>query len=82
MLWYPDNTLGYEYIMKSCRICNKTAQHVVKLRLLRGKYNPTMKHAQSPNLQWLTLPSGRRIKVCARCKKGVTKGIQKVPAGI
>ncbi|MDP3795201.1 MAG: hypothetical protein Q8R13_04740, partial [bacterium] len=61
--------------MKSCPICNKTARNVVKLRLLRGKYNPTTRHLQRPNFQWLRLPTGGRIQVCARCKKSVTKGI-------
>lgn len=36
---------------------------------LRGKYNPTKKRIQKPNLQWTKLASGERVKACAKCIK-------------
>ncbi len=42
-------------------------------KLLRGNYNPTTKRKRHPNLQWVTLGSGKRVKVCTRCKR---KGAQ------
>ena len=38
-------------------------------KLLRGNYNPTGKRKRHPNLQWVTLEKGKRIKVCASCQK-------------
>jgi len=52
-----------------CTICDKKAQQGVTLVKLRGKYNPTQKVKKYPNLQWLTLSSGERIKACTRCIK-------------
>jgi len=40
---------------------------------LRGKYNPTTKKRQYPNLQWVTLPSGKRVKACSKCLKALNK---------
>lgn len=66
--------------MTQCFHCGKTSKRTTKLRLLRGKYNPTTKHRQAPNLQWFTLPSGKRVKLCAKCKKGATTGKIKIRA--
>ena len=41
--------------------------------LLRGNYNPTKSTRKYPNLQWLTLPSGKRVKACAQCLKTRSK---------
>jgi len=58
---------------KKCQICGKGTVKVQKRVKLRGKYNPTKKKVQKPNLQWFKLPSGKRILVCAKCKKKLTK---------
>lgn len=57
---------------KECPICKKGTIMARKRNLLRGKYNPTKKKRKYPNLQWATLPSGKRIKICTSClKKGL-----------
>ncbi|MEW5805180.1 MAG: 50S ribosomal protein L28 [Patescibacteria group bacterium] len=50
-----------------CQICGKGSKMVGKRKLLRGNYNPTVKTRKYPNLQWLTLASGKRVKACAQC---------------
>lgn len=56
---------------KECPICGKGTIMAGKRNLLRGKYNPTKKTRRYPNLQWATLPTGGRIKICTSClKKG------------
>ncbi|MBI2609727.1 50S ribosomal protein L28 [Candidatus Giovannonibacteria bacterium] len=56
---------------KFCPICNKGSQISGTRVLLRGNYNPTKTSRKYPNLQWASLPSGRRIKICTDClKKG------------
>ncbi len=51
---------------------------------LRGKYNPTVKRTQKPNLQWLALSPAiaarfhlpldlKRVKACAKCIKALGK---------
>jgi len=40
---------------------------------LRGKYNPTIKKRKYPNLQWVRLPSGKRVKACTKCIKALGK---------
>ncbi len=54
---------------KECTICKKGSMMVQKRKKLRGKYNPTIKKRKYPNLQWVTLPSGKRVKACAKCIK-------------
>jgi ribosomal protein L28 len=39
----------------------------VTRKLLRGHYNPTSKKRKYPNLQWLAVEKGKRMKVCTRC---------------
>ena len=46
---------------------------VGKLVKLRGKYNPTGKTRKQPNLQWVKLPSGKRVKACTKCIKALSK---------
>lgn len=60
--------------MKKCQICAKSYQTAVRRVKLRGHFNPTTKHKQSPNLQWFRLPSGQKIKICMKCRKGILKG--------
>lgn len=72
-----------------CTICGKKTQMVWKLRKLRGKYNPTAKSRKYPNLQWVTLPAGtkikqgekttilkteKKVKACTQCIKTLSKG--------
>ncbi len=46
---------------KQCTICGKTSTMVwQRSRLRAGKYNPTTKKRQYPNLQWTRLLSGSR----------------------
>ncbi|MEK7542588.1 MAG: hypothetical protein AAB524_02710 [Patescibacteria group bacterium] len=70
-----------------CAICGKTKNIAWRLVKLRGKYNPTIKHSQKPNLQWMRLPasrpasqrgeqggfSGKRVKACTKCIKAAAK---------
>jgi len=59
--------------MKQCAICNKKGKLVWRLKKLRGKYNPTVKRRQYPNLQWVKLPSGKRVLACTKCIKAMGK---------
>ncbi len=52
-----------------CPICKKVTRTGGKRKLLRGKYNPTGKRKRHPNLQWVTIGEGKRIKACTGCKK-------------
>ena len=58
---------------KECSICKKTSTMVGTLKKLRGKYNPTGKKRKYPNLQWVKLPSGERVKACTKCIKAMAK---------
>jgi ribosomal protein L28 len=59
--------------MRECSICGKTSRMVGKLVKLRGKYNPTTKTRKQPNIQWVRLPSGKRVKACTKCIKALAK---------
>lgn len=70
--------------MKQCQICAKKRQLAWRLKKLRGKYNPTIKRKQRPNLQWVRVPldiekeayrkfRGKRILACAKCIKTLSK---------
>ncbi|MFH1423949.1 MAG: hypothetical protein ABIG29_03305 [Candidatus Nealsonbacteria bacterium] len=56
-----------------CSICGKTGIMVQKLVKLRGKFNPTIKKRKHPNLQLVTLVSGKKVKACAKCIKAMGK---------
>ncbi|PIQ92028.1 MAG: hypothetical protein COV69_03915 [Parcubacteria group bacterium CG11_big_fil_rev_8_21_14_0_20_39_14] len=58
---------------KQCQICGKKSVLVWRRKKLRGKYNPTSKKRKYPNLQWIRLPSGKRVKACAKCIKRLYK---------
>jgi len=58
---------------KHCAICGKKSEFVWKLRKLRGKYNRTNKKKKHPNLQWVILKNGKRVKACAKCIKSFGK---------
>lgn len=70
--------------MKQCPICGKKSQKAWRLVKLRGKYNPTTKRRQVPNLQWAKIPldikkqefkpfAGKRVKICTQCLKTLGK---------
>ena len=56
-----------------CQICGKKGVVIQKRKKLRGKYNPTVKVRKYPNLQWVHLSNGKRVKACAKCIKALTK---------
>ncbi|MBI4138244.1 MAG: hypothetical protein HY482_01455 [Candidatus Wildermuthbacteria bacterium] len=66
-----------------CVLCEKTTNAAWRRVKLRGKYNPTIKRIQKPNLQWTRLSAetaikaglipGARVKACAKCKKALGK---------
>ncbi|MBD3282220.1 MAG: 50S ribosomal protein L28 [Candidatus Portnoybacteria bacterium] len=56
-----------------CEICNKKSTVTVSRKKLRSKYNPTTKRRQHPNLQWVRLDNGKRVKACAKCIKRMGK---------
>jgi len=58
---------------KECAICGKSSMMVTKLKKLRGKYNPTSRKRKYPNLQWVTLDNGKRVKACTKCIKAMSK---------
>ncbi|MCD6085849.1 50S ribosomal protein L28 [bacterium] len=59
--------------MPRCQICGKKSITIITRKKLRGKFNPTSKKKQHPNLQWTTLPNGKRIRVCTQCLKKLYK---------
>ena len=58
---------------RTCEICEKKGKMVWRLVKLRGKFNPTINKKKHPNLQWVTLASGKRVKACAKCIKAMGK---------
>ncbi|OGZ18278.1 MAG: hypothetical protein A2Z68_00575 [Candidatus Nealsonbacteria bacterium RBG_13_38_11] len=56
-----------------CLICGKKTLMVWKRVKLRGRYNPTTKTRKKPNLQWVKLASGKRVKACTKCIKAMAK---------
>jgi len=59
---------------KICTLCQKQGMMVwTRVRLRATKYNPTSKKKQHPNLQTATLPTGEKIKACAKCIKAMNK---------
>lgn len=59
--------------MKQCAICGKKYTQVWRKVKFRGKYNPTIKKKKYPNLQWVKLPVGKRVKACTKCIKALSK---------
>lgn len=56
-----------------CALCGKRYQKATRRIKIRSKYNPTRPYRQKPNLQWLTLANGKRVKACASCIKSYLK---------
>lgn len=58
---------------RRCAICGKKSMVAVTRVKLRGQYNPTSKKRKYPNLQWVRLDDGMRIKACTKCIRTMTK---------
>lgn len=59
---------------KICELCEKKGMIAIKrVRLRATKFNPTTRRKQQPNLQSITLPTGEKIKACAKCIKTLHK---------
>ncbi len=58
---------------RQCAICGKKSKMSGQRKKLMSRYNPTYKKRKYPNLQWATLPSGQRVKACAKCIKSLSK---------
>jgi len=58
---------------RRCTICGKKSMIAVIRQKLRGQYNPVGKKRKYPNLQWVRLESGKRVKACAKCIKAMGK---------
>ncbi len=58
---------------KICALCGKGSMLLTPRNKLRGKYNPAEKKRKYPNLQWMAVSNGKRIRACAKCikKRGV-----------
>jgi len=56
-----------------CALCGKKYNIATTRKKTRSKYNPTSSHLQRPNLQWLKLANGKRIRVCVKCLKTAAK---------
>ncbi len=58
---------------KQCAICGKKYIKSITLVKLRGKFNPTGIKRKHPNIQWVRLASGKRVKACTQCIKTLHK---------
>ncbi|HOU46137.1 MAG TPA: L28 family ribosomal protein [Candidatus Pacearchaeota archaeon] len=67
-----------------CQVCNKGSIVARKYSKLMSKYNPSPKSRRYPNLQEVYIPkdviskkfkefSGKRIKLCTKCLKTLSK---------
>ncbi|GBD33844.1 50S ribosomal protein L28 [bacterium HR34] len=65
---------------RQCELCKKTTRTAVKLKKLRGKYNPTQKKRQKPNLKKIEIDKGIKIRVCMKCAKTLAKNNVKLPS--
>ncbi|MBL7156341.1 MAG: hypothetical protein ISS87_01960 [Candidatus Pacebacteria bacterium] len=70
-----------------CEVCEKKGKMVWRLKKLRGKYNPTVKYRQQPNLQSLNVPidvkrkefkefAGKSVLACTRCRRTMVKPLK------
>jgi len=69
---------------KACPICDKGSQMggSYSNRVRATQFNPTGKRRRYPNLQWATLLSGKRVKICTTCIKGGKHLVEKIAAKI
>jgi ribosomal protein L28 len=59
--------------MRHCTICGKTSSMGGHYKKVKSQYDPTPKRRIYPNLQWVRLPSGKRVKACTKCIKTMAK---------
>ncbi|MBX4187642.1 MAG: 50S ribosomal protein L28 [Candidatus Doudnabacteria bacterium] len=62
--------------MRKCTICGKGYSNTIK----RSHSMQATKYRLYPNLQWLKLDHGRRVKACTRCIKTRSKKLAQVAA--
>jgi ribosomal protein L28 len=69
---------------RECAICGKTGMLVYRRKKLRGKYNPTAKVKQKPNLQKVKVIEGiqrkqfkpyegKSVLMCSKCRRTMHK---------
>ncbi|MDP3900969.1 MAG: hypothetical protein Q8Q38_01330 [bacterium] len=68
---------------QACAVCDKQKNRAWRRIKLRGKFNPTIKRTQKPNLQWFSITElaakktglvpGERVKACTKCMKALGK---------
>jgi len=69
---------------RECPICGKKGMMARRLKKLRGKYNPTIKRRQHPNLQRVRVSqdikkhafkkfAGKQVLMCTKCRKTMLK---------
>ena len=63
----------YNNMARVCQICGKKSILARQYKKLISKYNPTPKKRKYPNLQWVRLPNGKRVRACTRCIKTLSK---------
>jgi ribosomal protein L28 len=56
-----------------CEICGKRRMKVGRRIKSRSKFNPTEKKFKKPNLHYYKLPSGKKVLLCAKCRKKIKK---------
>lgn len=56
-----------------CKLCGKGSHMGGARNLLRGKYNPTAQTRKYPNLQWVRIAAGKRVKACTQCIKRLAR---------
>ncbi|PIR57630.1 MAG: 50S ribosomal protein L28 [Parcubacteria group bacterium CG10_big_fil_rev_8_21_14_0_10_38_31] len=69
---------------KVCPICEKGSQMGggYSNRVRATQFNPTGKRRRYPNLQWATLLSGGRVKICTNCLKRGKHLVEKIAVKI
>ena len=61
---------------KACAICEKGYSRSFD----RSHSMQTTIRRLKPNLQWLTVRPGKRVRACTKCIKSVSKGKIKLPS--
>lgn len=62
---------------RRCPLCDKKSITRTTWKKVRSKYNPVNVKRKYPNLQWVTIADGKRIKACAKCIKAMSKPLKK-----
>jgi len=59
-----------------CKICGKGRMKVGRRIKSRSKFNPTTKKFKKPNLHYFRLFSGKKVLICAKCRKKIKKDLK------